>query len=793
MSHPALLVAALLLCVAIVPTEAAQSSHALSWTVAASLDGVVKYGEWLPVRATVSNAGVDRTVEVHAVVPSPEGRTTYVRSLNLAGGARKQVILYVLPNTFSRRLEVALIEDSQPVLEATVAVRPVPYSTFVIGTLTRHPDGLAALEAVAASAPGAASQVVHLASDDIPERAQGLASLDVIVINGSDTSQLSHSQRQAVADWVQLGGQLVLGGGSDAQLTLAGLPADLVPVKVDGTSSLDNLSGLKGLARAAVRVPGPFVVTATSATSRHGRVAARQADLPLVVQAEVGKGRVTFLALDLASPPFGAWEGELAFWRRLLQPPNARLEGSVTDVAPAQWTDAGMISALTSLPALNLPSVGWLVLLLALYVVMVGPANYLVLRRAGRLEWAWLTVPALTLTFSIGAYGTGYGLRGGEVILHTISVVDTAPGDETAAVRTYVGVFSPGKQNFTISLSGDPTVRLLNARYATWGPTASRGNITVLEDDPVTVRDLPVNQWSMQTVVAQSVTSPRTQIDAELKYADDHIRGSVRAPDDTELRDVVLMVGSNFARLGTLAPGVATDVDLELDTTAESLGPPVSYLILEEKLRQPGAGSLSREARLKQQILETVFSQPYLPEDKAGPLLVAWTDEAALPIRIESSQTRQLSTSLIITRPRIHFGPGRIRLPPGLLGARLVDREEGLEPCYGRHNVGLAPGTGIAVLEYRLPAGLSGAEFHQLQIILEGAEAGSGSTPDVALYNWHTEAWESLGDVQLGYNSVGNAGRFVDGASEVVRMRLQLSSPQRGCLFPSISLEGSRS
>ena len=52
-----------------------------------------------------------------------------------------------------------------------------------------------------------------------------------------------------------------------------------------------------------------------------------------------------------------------------------------------------MALALQNLPVLALPSLNILAVLLGVYIVFVGPVNYLVLRRLKKLDWGWVTIP----------------------------------------------------------------------------------------------------------------------------------------------------------------------------------------------------------------------------------------------------------------------------------------------------------------------------------------------------------------------------------------------------------------
>ncbi|MFQ5856183.1 MAG: hypothetical protein ACE5LU_11120 [Anaerolineae bacterium] len=805
----------LLMLLASSPVAAQQPAGGISWSAEALFDGMVKYGEWLPIRVTLSNQGGDRTVEVHAVVTSSDGQATFVQPVELPSGAHKQITLYVVPNNFSRRLRLTLTDGSDELSSSTVEVQPVSYQTFLAGIIARQPDALSTLRTVSVDrrpstalrrgsgqgsgpSPGGV-QTTAFAVDEIPDRVAGLASFDALVLNDVDTSQLTPAQQQTLASWVSLGGHLVVGGGAGAALTTAGLPADLLPVTLDRTQSVDELASLTAIGGEPVRIPGPFVIARSA--YRGGVVLAEQDDTPLIVEQEIGEGRVTFVALDFGTSPFGAWAGEKAMWTTLLQPAGSPFIDGPPDISPRRWADGQMINALTNLPSLDLPSVRWVVLLLAIYILLVGPANYLILRRARRLEWAWITIPAMTLTFSVGAYGVGYGLRGGEVILNKLSIIEVMPGTQTARVRTYAGLFSPIKRSYSLTVDGDPLISPLNLAYGPWGSSAGGGDITVIQGQPTQVRDLAVNQWAMQTFVAETVTRQPVNIragisaglSASLIYRDGRIQGRVINAGTQPLHDVVVAMSGDFSRLGTIAAGETADVDFRIGATGNVSGPPLSYLILRDEFENPGPRGPSRESRLKQQLLDSVFAPPFEMGYAAGtgPLLIAWLDESPMSIQVEGANVQELATSLVIARPAISFGDHAVSVPPGFVPAQLIHQEGGVSQCYGGRGPGFAPYQGKMTLEFRLPRELHNVDFSELSLIIE-SDGGWWQPPATALYDWQTGTWHSLDEVTLGTNRIDDANRFIGANTHAIRVRMQAGDNRGGCLYTDIALEGVR-
>jgi len=789
---------AILLCVLTLSVghPAAAQEPGITWSAEPLLGGAFKYGEWLPVRVTLANDGADRRVELRTTIASGEGEATYIRPVELPHGARKQVTLYVRPNSFSRYLTLQLFDGEQELGKKTVEVQPLSAWTLFVGVVAERavplPDVAAALEG-----PRREVKHVRFAVQALPDRAEGLRSLDALVLNDVDTSRLTPAQQRALAGWVQLGGRLIIGGGTGAAQTLAGLPGPLRPVRVREARSVAALPGLAGMGEGTpVRVPGPFVVAEAAPTSG-AEVLAEQEGLPLVVQRRLGDGVVIFVALDLSRSPFGEWGGAAAFWKRLLVDERSLFPEGPPDMSRRDWEAGPMLSALTSLPSLELPAVRWVLLLLLVYILLVGPLNYLVLRRRRRLEWAWVTIPLLTLAFSGLSYGIGYGLRGGEVILNVLSIVEMpVPDSPTAQVRTYVGLFSPTKHAYSLRVPGDLLAGPLGTRFGgPWGPPARGGRITVVQGAPTVVRDLTVNQWSMQTFMAEGAVGAPVRLEATLRYENDRLVGEVANGGDALLRDVVVVFNNDFTRLGDLAPGERRDVTLSLSSAGQRFGPPLSFRLFRDQLEHPGPGGLAREVRVKQNMLNATLDAPVKRRGlrSSGPLLLAWMDTGPVRVAVEGTpQVHRLGLSLLIVRVPLHFGADVVGVPPGLIPARMVDAQGSFGTCQGFEGVGYSLGSGTLVLEFALPSELRDLQVERLTLVLS-TDGGWPQPPDTALYDAVAQKWMLLEGLHFGANVVEHAGRFVDPARRTVRVRLSAAGSNRGgCLYIDLGMEGRR-
>ena len=99
-------------------------------------------------------------------------------------------------------------------------------------------------------------------------------------------------------------------------------------------------------------------------------------------------------------------------------------------------------------------SFGWVALLIVLYILLIGPIEYFFLKRVlGRLELTWITFPIIVLTVSLAAYFTAYSLKGRDLKVNKIDVVDVDPASGESYGTTWFTIFSPRIDNYTIGVT----------------------------------------------------------------------------------------------------------------------------------------------------------------------------------------------------------------------------------------------------------------------------------------------------------------------------------------------------
>ncbi|MBV9124881.1 MAG: hypothetical protein JO112_16120, partial [Planctomycetes bacterium] len=469
----------------------------------------------------------------------------------------------------------------------------------------------------------------------LPTEWFGYGAVDCLILpTGSNPDFLKallndqQGRKEALAEWVRRGGRLVLSTGHYQDLAkelLARLQMAL-PVDIQGTLDVPRLEGLERwlvdrrppplvnqpLARQPGVTPPIEMARLEPRPGAAGEILVSQSGgagtHPLIVRAAHGLGQVTLIAFDLDRAPFTSWGGQADFWYKLLDIP--RPQPNPTDQAaaanpypgygenPSGELATSLQRNLEDFAGVPVISFGWVALFIFLYILVVGPLDYLFLKKVvKRLEWTWLTFPVVVITVSVLAYAAAYYLKGNEQKINKLDLIDVDLASPQGAIygHTWFAIFSPRTQHYTIGLepahpvwtpdSADNNAGVLvswlgrpEEGFGGYGRTRSQGFFrSAYEYAPAAagLEDVPLQVWATKTFQASwerplspqgpaplEVNLHRSQSDPQL------IVGTITNRLPVPLEDAYLISGGDPIRhtafsLGDLASNEARDIRLK--------------------------------------------------------------------------------------------------------------------------------------------------------------------------------------------------------------------------------------
>jgi hypothetical protein len=659
----------------------AQAKGAVTLTVHAGYQDVIKPGEWMPVTIDASNSGatVDGTLEVQQSLnaqPGVSGTTIYQEPISLAAGASKRVRIYVVQDTTGATIAARVVQNGRVVVSQDSVSNGT--TTTLIGVLS---DQASSLDEFAAIHPaGVAARVVHLRPDEIADSPIPLRAFDLLAIDDFATDGLTVAQRSALAGFVANGGDLLLGTGAAWHKTLAGLPAGILPMQVAGTALVD----VPGFGASAVEL--------ATGTVTSGRAWLAHDAQPLLLDRAVGAGTVTMATFDWNQDPVATWNGAKDLQRQIM----ARAifgsggagqnftygfvggggSGAFGSSASMASKSNALMPVLANLPGLDLPSLQLTGALVVLYVLLIGPVNYFVLGAMRRRALAWVTVPLIALVAAAGAYGTGVVTKGRSVQANEVAILHLQPGSDQAYQETYVGIIPPGRGDYQARVAGE---RLLISPIATTnnGFGNNQGIRVDVAGNGVTMAGMTA--FSLGGFATEGMAAAPS-LSGHLRLIGGNLVGTIENHSNLSFTDAVVIAGDNFQTLGPLKPGATAAVSVA-PKSVNPFGQPVFTRVYANGVYCGGGpcggygtSSSDRDLMAKTQILSLLPTTTSFKGNAAPttPMLVAWTHQSFESLSVSGSSPRSYAESaVVLSLPVDQIDAGT--LPAGVVNGRIVD------------------------------------------------------------------------------------------------------------------------
>lgn len=447
--------------------------------VAIGLGGTYKVGYWTPVRVTIDGGGNGFSGRIEFAAPDGDDLTAHIRS---AGNALVEVgpgeqwtgWRYLKIGRIKGRVQVILRDEDGRTVQSQAIRDQSPQPATWQWIITTGTD-VAVEEAAVYLARVRDERVVStLLTDaaDFPDRWFGYEGVNVLVIPlGSENvlETLSDEQFSALLQWLRLGGRFVMSAGRRApELFAADHP--FYALRPGTFLELDpfwKASGLENFARAGERVDPDQQAPLSVFTQLQGDAlclegAGGSDDRALVTQYAFGFGEIIFVALDLDVPPLSTWPARPRLLARLLQLRSEEEDSAMSDQRMAQVTHVGyedlsgqLRAALDQFPGVTLVQFSWVAVLLAVYILIMGPLEYFGLRKLGRPQWTWITFPVTVLLFCGLAVWLSHSWKGSTLLVNHVDIVDVDVSQQLVRGTTWANIYSPDATSLGVGVTPD--------------------------------------------------------------------------------------------------------------------------------------------------------------------------------------------------------------------------------------------------------------------------------------------------------------------------------------------------
>ncbi len=545
--------------------KAAEPTGGLEVNTVVGFNDVYKIGYPTPINVNIKNNFKDINGEVEIRVPSSPGKyMSYVKPVSLQKGAEKTITINVpIGNDNRTKYAVNIYDGGDRIFDDTITTVASNNITTFIGIMSDDFDSLSYINSVPASAGvSLITKTIRLDEKNFPEDIFTLNAFNIIVINDFDTSRFSKSQYEILKQWVRNGGTLIIGTGSKYNKTLSVFKDDFIEgsqgsVQEISTSKIYELA-TNGDNRNETKVE------ALALRIKDSTVVMEDRNISLVQAHSIGKGVVGVMAFDMGKAPFANWNNNTAFMEKVLELVNPGLAGTNTKSNNANSfrnNTYALQEAVNQFSEMAAPKTASFYLILLIYVLVVAPVSYIILKKLDKREWMWLTVPALAIIFGAVVYVTGSGTRLSQITTNVVSYI-SLDKNGNASTDTYAGILNTNKSK--VKVSGQNGERLLpvnNNSYTdqTFEKEVPEATIFAGENGRIEYKNSSLLETKILQI--QENTLDIGKIETNLKLKNSKITGTVKNSTGLDLTDCLLVMPDGYYKIDSLKSGADVNLD----------------------------------------------------------------------------------------------------------------------------------------------------------------------------------------------------------------------------------------
>ncbi|MCE2395027.1 hypothetical protein J4G02_10615 [Candidatus Poribacteria bacterium] len=597
-------------------------------SVELGFDKVYKRERWAPLQVVVTSHNEDFNGEISVEVRnifSDELIQTYATPLSLTRTDRQRRTIHVFLPGVSSQLSIKLVSHAGQVRVPQELTPELPKSLadLMILALTPSRDLLSRWDGkqIDGKEKGHAF-VAYTDFKRLPVHWKGYDSVDFFVIRGVSLVErrMSKRQQQALLDWIQRGGTLLVSGGADLRQLRGSFLETFLPVALGGLRRATQLP--ESMQRFGLAADSPFDLIEFK--SKPGTIPlVGDGDQIYIAKRVLGGGQIISLGFDYNAPPFSDSPGAEAFWKWLLgaeartpRHAEARYEADRRHNEKIQTILAAVSSA-------KAPLIGLLLVFLVVYVLGFGALIWW--GRTDKFRLYWVGGIALTVLFSCGVVLPRHFVPS-PVSVNRFSILSVYPSTNRAHLQTYIGIIASASVETSIQFQEGTLIRPLTETAA---PPLQLVKSEKTKNSSI-LRQAALDPWVTRAYFAEAFIDFPVHLTWERGVTTDRIEH--RLP--YTLENAWLIDQGEYPHIGTIPPATAVEIKENPKRYNRS---PLSQALVGE--RKAFMGVLIGEVVLR-----------YLAQELA-PKLVGWTQTAPLPMSMNHPVDAVDETLVILYLP----------------------------------------------------------------------------------------------------------------------------------------------
>jgi hypothetical protein len=587
-------------------------------------NGVFRLKNWTPLTVVMENRHKGILGQMEVVVTSGSEyrndvyHTTYSTEVDLPTQSKKTYAFTIFIDSYIHPLIIRLKNEKEIIFSKSINLRGHDVTKPLLIFAGENPNVLSPLQTKDYEA-------VYSPVQFLPETWYGYHGAKGLIMKAGLWKNLRPRQYAAIVRWIETGGYVITTGSPyDASRPLERLER-LISIRVAGFERVREIPALQAFCGAKLAPREPFLISKIAAPQ--AETILREKDFSLILEKDIGLGKILFFAFDVTDSPFRDWPGREAFWEKILH------LGPVAEAVPVHPEEEKFFSFLLSKMPSRFPSFLILFPLLLGYIFLV---SFLLKRIEKKRKQAWKTLFFLGLAVLLSS-SADYGLSfmtqtRNRLSWNGILQVKISAPQPMARWKYHLGVYTQKDGEFRLPLGPDD---LLVAGLPTENSDAEKFQSYALYESNETYSLLFfLHRWSHRYFTLSGVgTFP---FRAKAQIHEQEVSLSIENRSSLPLMNCNVYYGGRLFGFGTIAPDerVLKRLNLKALGSDNAFTPKGVEAILKPPLMQ-GSGSFQKEMEMEltRDLWISIHERNQWKMDKI--ILVGWIDSPILPAEMK--------------------------------------------------------------------------------------------------------------------------------------------------------------
>lgn len=537
-----------------VKVSASKNNVKYDLTINYGVDGKYKAQKYMPVTVQINNLEKDFNGEVEVRVTSDSSGSYNAYSKEVSASKGESISLTIPVKFLGENSSgvVCIIEDGKVLYEKKLLISSgrINEGNAFTGLLTDDPTALGYLGNITYFDSNYSNtgkmNCVNITEGMLDENGLNIDGLDVIIINNYNMANLDDKQYNALNNWVNAGGTLLIGAGANESKTINNINKSFLNITSNGTSQQNVKTGSENLNLILSEI------TLDDSTS-----IVNSNENELVYSLDRGAGKILITAFDLGLEPFISSSDAAIMLQDILRETFDKIYAD--NYQGGYHSRSYEISnILGSIPVENTVSTLTLVIVLGVYSILVGIVIYIILKKMKKRDLTWVLIPVTSIVFTVMIYLLGSKMKIKDIIVNSTNII-SVDEEGKGQINSYIGVASKNKGNIKIEKEEDLKMQYISDDYYYYSDTdynakTLRVKTTYTNDNSYfTVSNSDVASMNKFELSGKEIVMPK--LENTLKIRDGNLEGTIKNNLDADIQRLVIVSGKSVWDLGQVAKG----------------------------------------------------------------------------------------------------------------------------------------------------------------------------------------------------------------------------------------------